>query len=112
MTESEFIGTVKWWFSKRKIKLAVEKEISDWELNSDRWSDPKEIAKSLRYELERKFEEEIIRHVQIKIQSDDLLNKLAEACIAEFDMKPLYMEALKNKVRDTMFDKNNKNERF
>lgn len=95
---------ISWTFRGRKIKAAIEKELSDWELNSEYWGTPERIAQSIKYDLERKLNEEIIKHVERKLD-EGLLDKIAEQVIAEFDMKPLYAEALKNKVREVLFKK-------
>lgn len=93
-------------FRGRKIKITVEKEITDWDMKSDYWSNPEKIAQSLRYDLEKKINEKIIQDIEIQIQ-EGLIHKLAEKVIADFDLKEMYGIALKEKIMEIMF--NNKN---
>lgn len=89
-------------FSGRKIKITVEKEVTDWELRSDFWSNPEKIAQDMKYTLENKFREEISKHVEMQVQSG-LLDELAKKAIADLKLEEMYEIALKDKIKQLMF---------
>lgn len=88
-------------FKGKTIKAEVIKELSSWELNNpgEYWSDPKRIAEQLKYDLQRKFNEDILKHIDMKF-NDGFLDKIADEIIKDFDIKPIYEAALKDKVKN------------
>lgn len=89
-------------FSGRKIKITVEKEVTDWELSSDYWSNPEKIAQDMKYILENKFREEISKHIEMQVKSG-LLDELAKKAIADLKLDEMYEIALKDKIKQLMF---------
>ncbi|MFN9976616.1 MAG: hypothetical protein ACK58T_42620 [Phycisphaerae bacterium] len=93
---------IKFFFKMRKIRIEIEKTLTNWELQDDYWSDPKKVAERLYYECQTKINQEIMKHVEMRVNSE-FIDECATKAIEKFDLSEMYGIALKEKVKEIMF---------